>query len=434
MSQSKRALESKNSDFDSACSALETILSGPARSEILENVLSARSFDDSLRRLRDGVRSHRFRSSRERIELDDVIGGLDRRTREDGFHVLQDWDGKADKLNEETIPVDVLDFMVGRTPPEAPEHRRGMLAILLDYYFFYALALSSLRIWDAGSADDNLDRLNRLVGALQGPAGSGQKFVANAETLVPIATSHFEPDIRAFELLLGKVEALNEPHRLELSLAYSAILASHLRFGFEATYARDIVAMRKDNVPDYPWLSFALGNLMAAYSRLRRERIEGPERERIVEGLVNGLSPDPRAFVGAAPPSLTGPEIEGERVRFGELFVENRQALLAEFERHRPSEVGYFPLALFFNFPHNVLKGIVVDSLLRGVAGELGLNDLLTGVPQGSSPGERRRATAETLMGYARSSPDRIRDRWVPAILYDARAGRRAFADTIRRL
>jgi hypothetical protein len=414
-------------DFDSACDHLDAALSGPGRREIVARVAQSKVFYDSLRRLREAMRSHRFRSSAGRIELGEIVGALDGRTRKDGFHVLQDWDGKADKLNEETIPVDVLDFMIGRSHPG--ESERTVLAILLDYYFFYLLALLSLRVWDEGRADEHLDRVNRLLRLLQGPEGSGQRFVGNAVSLIPIATSHFEPDVHAFDLLLEKVRTLNESHRVELALAYAAILSSHLRFGFEATYARDIVAMRNDNVPDYPWLSFSLANLMSACCRA-----EGEERQRIVEGLANGLSPDPRAFLGTAPSSLSGAETARERSRFAELFSENREALIVELESHRPSEADYYPLAFYFNFPHNVVKGMVVDALLRGEAWELGLTELLTGVPHGSPMGEKRRALAETLMSHARSSPDRIRGRLVPAIRYDPRSGRRAFLEMMRRL
>jgi hypothetical protein len=435
MSAAKLAHDKPEIGFASACAVLETALSGSTRRQIVAGAAQSRS-DDSLRRLREAMRSHRFRSGAGRVDLAGIVESFDRRTRKDGFHVLQDWDGKADKLNEETIPVDVLDFMIGRSHPEKSAPK--ILAILLDYYFFYVLALLSLRVWDTdgGGADENVERLTELLRLLHGPDGSGQKFVENAETLIPIATSHFEPDVRAFDLLLGKVRTLNEPHRLRLALAYAPILGSHLRFGFEATYGRDVVAMRKDNAPDYPWLSFALVNLMSAYSRLRADSIEGEERERIVEALLNGLSPDPRAFVGEAPAPLVGTEAERERSLFSELFSRNREPLLAEFERHRPSEAegDYFPLAFYFNFSHNVLKGMVVDSLLRGEPSDLTLNDLLTGVPHPSETGTRRRALAETLMGYAQSSPDRIRGRLVPAILYHPRSGRRAFLEALRRI
>ena len=120
-------------------------------------------------------------------------------------------------------------------------------------------------------------------------------------------------------------------------------------------------------------------------------------------------------------------------MRFRELFEKYRGDLLAELEHHRPSEEKYSPLAFYFNFLHNTLKAIVVDALLHGEASNVALNDLLTGFPH-SSTTESSEALARTLMSYARSSPERIRGRWVPVIVYDPRKGRRAYTETIRRL
>jgi hypothetical protein len=187
--------------------------------------------------------------------------------------------------------------------------------------------------------------------------------------------------------------------------------------------------MRKDNEPDYPWLLFSLATLLSAYARLAEGDLD---RERVIEGLLNGLLPDPRAFLGTPPPSLA--PFEDERARFEALFAERRSRLLAEFERYRPSETSYSPLSFFFNFPHNLLKGVLVDALLRGEPSKVSLDDLLTGLPRNASESEARRKLATTMMGYARESPDRIRGRLVPVIVYDPRAGRRAFADGLKRL
>ena len=46
----------------------------------------------------------------------------DRETRQEGFHALHDWDGAAERVNEDTIPVDVLDYIVGSA---APSRRPG---------------------------------------------------------------------------------------------------------------------------------------------------------------------------------------------------------------------------------------------------------------------------------------------------------------------
>jgi hypothetical protein len=404
--------------FGSACARLETILEGDTRKRILAS--------QRLKTLRDGFRSNSFPA----VSLQRIVNRLDGRTRDDGFHVLNDWDGKAEKLNDDTIPVEVASYAMERCGAGPSE--KTVLAVLLDYYFFYVLALLALRAWDEGDANDNLDRVTRLLDALQRPPGSGQRFVDDAETLILVAVSHFEPDVRAYDRLLEKVKSLNEAHRSNLALAHAAILASHLRFGFEATYGRDILEMRKDNAPDYPWLLAALGTLMSRYARMVEDDAHGLERDRVVEGLLNGLTPDPRAFVGKPPASLAA--FEEERSRFFELFQEHRDGLLEELEGHRPSEETYSPLSFFFNFPHNLLKGVVIDALLRGEPWKLSLNALLTGLPRAREQSESRTALAKTMMGYARDSPDRIRGRLVPVIVYDPRAGRRTFAETMRRL
>jgi hypothetical protein len=190
--------------------------------------------------------------------------------------------------------------------------------------------------------------------------------------------------------------------------------------------------MRKDNSADYPWLCFALATLMREYARLCERGIASLERERVVEALLNGLSADGGAFVGNSPESLRAHE--AERSGFRDLFLTHRRDLLEAFERYRPSDRAYSPLAFFFNFSHNVLKGMVVDALLWGESRPLTFNQLLTALPHDEAEWAARRKMAETLMGYARARPDRIRGRPMPVIVYDPMAGRLAYAMTLRRL
>jgi hypothetical protein len=191
--------------------------------------------------------------------------------------------------------------------------------------------------------------------------------------------------------------------------------------------------MRNDNVADYPWLCFAVATLIREYSRLRGEPASGSAREAVVEALLNGLSPDARAFVGDRPPASLS-ACDGERAAFRALFLQHRDDLVVEFERHRPSEQEYSPLSFFFNFSHNVLKGAVVDALLWGEPWELTLNDLLTGIASREAGSETKEALASTLMGHARANPNRIRGRLMPVIVYDPGIGRQAFAVTMRKI
>ena len=427
---SKRSHSREEITFDDACALLEATLTDATRKEVLTEILKSKDFGRALRQLREGIRSHVLQAGPNPLSLRRIVNKFDSQTRQDGFHVLHDWDGTAERLNEEIIPVDVLNHLLSMRSSEPPDGTA--LAILLDYYLMYVLALLSLRVWDQGNADENLDRVSRLLAELQGPKGSGQKFADNAETLILIATSHFEPDENAYRRLLEKVRTLNPTHRTNVALAHAAILASHLRFGFEAFYERNLTKMRDDNGPDYPALSFALATLMEAYARMHDGGVEGTERDRVVEGVLNGLTPDAAAFLVRPPPSLSAHE--PERSRFCELFLQYRRDLLEEFRGHRPSEQDYSPISFFFNFSHNVLKATVVDALLRREGWALTLNDLLSGIPRGEPMSASRETLARTLMGYARSSPERIRGRSVPVILYDPGAGQKAFTRTIHEI
>src|SRR5262249_41849614 len=251
-------------------------------------------------------------------------------------------------------------------------------SLLLDYYYFHILSLLTLRIWDDGDADANLDRIGELLRLLQGPNGSGQRCVDDAETLMLVATSHSELGERGYGQLLTRVRSLNRTHQARIAFGHAASMGSHLRFGFQVTYARDTIAMRDDNVADYPWLCFALATVMREYARLHEARVDGNERERIVEALLNGLSPDARAFIGEPPQSLL--HCERDRLEFRELYCRYRDDLVGEFERHVPDERAYSPLSFFFNFSHNVLKGTIVDALLRGSRWDVSFDDLLTGL------------------------------------------------------
>jgi hypothetical protein len=277
----------------------------------------------------------------------------------------------------------------------------------------------ALRVWDAGDADANLDRLDRLLAMLQGHAGSGHRFANTATTLLLAATAHYEPNEDGYDALLGKVRALNRGHRRAVAIDHAVAMGCHLRFGFEASYGRDVGVMRADNGADYPWLTFSIETLLDEYSA---------GDEAIVEALINGLCPDPSALFA--------------QPWFVERFATRRHGLLDAFERFRPCERAYSPLALFFNFSHNVVKGLVVDAVLRGRPWQASLSDLLTsrpaagGGPEGASEAAdfSRKDAATTLMDYARRSPDRIRGRLTPAIVYDPATGRQLFGAAMRRL
>jgi hypothetical protein len=165
---------------------------------------------------------------------------------------------------------------------------------------------------------------------------------------------------------------------------------------------------------------------------LRAANITDQRRDAVVEAMLNGLSPDAAAFVGPLPKILSS--CDAEHAEFRELFLAHKQELLGEFERLRPTDRTYSPLSFFFNFSHNIIKGTVVDALLHGEPWNVTFNDLLSGIAGDHAESADRKALAETLMGYARLSPDRIGGRLMPVIVYDPQAGRQAFAVAMRKM
>ena len=415
--------------FEETCAIVEGALSGTARQEIVDQYAGERTLGAALLRLRDAMRANQFRARGRQFFLDRAIRSYDGRTIADGFNVLNDWDGVAQKTNPDIIPVDVLHFIADQRGGDPAG--RVELAILLDYYFFHVLQLLSMRIWDCGDADENLARVDRLLTLLHGDGGSGQRFTADAATLILIATSHYEPEEWGYGKLLVRVRTLDAAHQLAIGVSHAQSMGCHLRFGFEAQCGRDTLALRDDNIADYPWLCFALAVAMEEYARLAEANIQDRARQVIEEALLNGLTPDARAFIGVPPALLSNSA--GDRARFAAAFARHKPALLDAFQRYRPAD-AYSPLCFFFNFSHNVVKGTVVDALLWGEPWDLSFNDLLSGVPRPGVEAGSQLLLANTLMAYARANPDRIRGQLMPVVVYDPQGGRRAYTIAMEKL
>jgi hypothetical protein len=375
------------------------VLDGRMRRDIVAGLSRAGSLHESFGILRHMMRDHLWKCAGRSIPMAGAVRDADAATRRDGFHALNDWDGVADHVNAEIIPVDVLDY-IRALRPDHPSPPVG-LAILVDYYFFHIVSLLSLRVWDTGDPPAALRTVGELLDALQGPDGSGQLFVSNTETLLLIATSHYEPDEHGFGKLLGRMATLDQAQQDLVALGHAACLGAHLRFGFLATYGRQPQEMRADNQADYPWLGWAVATV------LRRLESLPPAA---IEALFGGLTADTEALLTHEPVSS----------RLRPLLP----ALLPMFEALAPTAAAYSPLSLFFNFSHNLIKGTVVDAILREEPWRVSYNDLLTGASGGASPLPSREALARTLMEYARRSPQRIRGELLPVIVYDPESGR----------
>ena len=417
-------------DFEQACSTLKTMLDGSFRRELCESLAGSPTLGDALGPLRRGMETHCWTVRGTQIRLP-VIKDLDARTRVDGFHALHDWDGIRDSVNPSIIPIDVLDFAVrehgsSRCTPSS-------VAILLDYYFLYVLSLLSLRIWDEGAADANLDALGALLTHLQGPCGSTHQFVDDAASLLLVATSHYELEERGFAALLARVRTLAPRHQEAVALSHAAAMGCHLRFGYAATYRQSVAAMRADNVADYPWLAFSLLILLRQYAGFQAMAADTAECARVIEAIVNGLSADVEAF-GTTDAVRGLWSNDAERAEWEALLARHRETLVNEADGLQPDECIYSPIAFFFNFSQNVIKAAVVDAILWGEPASLTLNDLFTGVAESEAQAVAKQRRASILMEWAQSRPDPVGGRLLPVIVYDPAAGRAAFDRTIAAL
>ena len=398
------------------------------------------------------MRAHVFRGRFAPLVLDGFVRDFDLRTRKEGFHVLHSWNHREHHFTRENTPVLMLDrfakeWSAARATPRVQ-------ALLLDHYFFYVLAVMAMRAWDEGDPNENLDRVTGLLRHLQGPHGSGHQFVARAETLLLMAISHFHPDESAYPRLLEKIRTLDRAHRVHFALAEAAILGSHLRWGFAVLYRRDLGRMRSDNVGDYPWLLFSVATLMEEYVRLREEDGGAERRIRVLESLIDGLTPDPWAFTGAPPEALRS--YDEEHAGFREAFAEHRDDLLEEFARLRPGKEAYSPLSYHCNFPHNAIMAKVSIQLADENAPNLPMDAMFTradawrpvaseaaDAAEGSQPsagndGSRAQAAefvsanhpealARYLMAYSGASPERLGRRGARLIIYDPNVGLRYY-------
>ena len=408
-----RRLPKSDLTFTEACDALAAALERKSRSEVVAGVIGDGTAADPLSTLRRSMRAHNFAAASTSISLRRAVDTLDARTRNEGLHVLHGWDFRTHRRPDDIAPVLLLDYCVrlGVPPARVPD----IASALLDQYWTALLALFVVRAWDEGDVNANFDRITALVQTVNGCDGSGRPVVDDAESLLVLAVAYYHPEEQAYDDLLAKVWRLDALHALRVALPAAAVLGSHLRWGLRFMYKKDVGRMRDDNIVDYPWLLFAVAILMREYVRLRGSGVQSPERERVVEGLLDGLSADPWAFTGKAPAFLAAHL--GVHSELRESLARYRDDLLAEFEQIRPTTKAYSPMGLGCNFLSNAAvatAAIALDDDTRYPS----LNALFTRERAGEpAPGPTERF-ARRLMHYA-SDPTRLGAGGAPLIVYD---------------
>ena len=420
MSRRKRSPTRSEPAFSATCDALEAALRGGFRRDVLEAAWKSGNFRKAFRSLRADLGRHSFQTPSRKLVLRNQIRRLDRLTREEGFEVFHTWDHSRHRFSEENAPVLTLDYWANLRA--TPRSDGIAFSILLDFYFLHVLMLLAVRVWDEDDPDGALDRVTSLLRLLQGPHGSRHRFADDGETLIMLAISQFHPYELAYDRLIEKIWTLSPEHVRRFALVSTAVLGAHLRWGLGAMYGRSTMRMRDDNRADYPWLLFALDTLLREYASLREQGIQGTERDEVVEGLLNGLTPDPWAFTGTLPEGLV--DYPEKYARFCELLVRNGADLVDECKRHLPSVEPFSPMAVHFNFPHNVLMAHLMTALENGAPRSRAVNAVLRGPhEEGAAPGSPTDALAAELTTFA-ASPERLGSRGARLIIHDWRAGR----------
>ena len=401
-----------------ACDVAAAVLAPDVRQRMLDAVRAPDGLDASLARLRRAMRSHAFPVNGPAHSLARVVQALDQRTRAEGFHVLESWDYVAHRFADEITPVLMLDRCAsnGDRRPNVDE----VLSTLIDQYFISVLGLLVVRAWDDANPNEVFDDVTRLLHSL---GDASHRFVDDAATLLLLAVSQYHPQEAAYDTLIDRVAALDEDHRLQFALACAPVMSGHFRWGLRFMYGRDFGRLRDDNVVDYPWLSLAVRTLVDAYSC---GNTNSPRRAAIVEGLLSGLSADPRAFTGPLPRCLDGHERDHDAIRSA--LEERRDELLRDLETVRPSSKAYSPLGLTVNFLCNAHVAMVATALQRG-GSHPSLDALLATRRAASDPPHDLEAYARSLMDYASGG----RASGTPAlIIYDPQDAQHAYNLTVQ--
>ena len=372
-----------------ACELIEGLFASDGRQKIVESLRSPSGMQESLARLRRGMRSHAFAANGTTHSLARVVQALDHRTKAEGFHVLESWDYVGHKFADQIVPVLMLDRCATMRGDSATEEM--VLSILLDQYVLSVLGLVVVRAWDDSEPDAVFDRVTRVLQAVEGSS----RFVDDAATLMLLAVSHYHPHETAYDVLVDRIATLDDRHRMSFALSCAPVMSGHFRWGLRFMYQRDFGRLRDDNVVDYPWLLLSMRTLAEAYCQ---SSDDSPARPAIVEGLLSGLSADPWLFTGKAPACLRGREAEHEIVRAA--LEQRRDDLLRDLEAIRPSPSCYSPLGFEVNFLCNALVAMVATAV-ADCEPHPSLNALLANAQAQGAPPAQLERYARSLMSYA---------------------------------
>ena len=93
--------------FADLCNLMAPVLTGPARSDILDAAVRAPRLSDALAALGESIQADTFKTHSGTVKLARLMKHFDGLTRAEGFHALHDWDGVAARISDSTMTMRV---------------------------------------------------------------------------------------------------------------------------------------------------------------------------------------------------------------------------------------------------------------------------------------------------------------------------------------
>ncbi|MDQ8165041.1 MAG: hypothetical protein P3A28_04680 [Gemmatimonadota bacterium] len=410
--------------FADAIELAAALMRGEARQRAVDALVSA----GGLAALRRAMQTHSFPGAGGPVSLRRLVDSLDARTRREGLHVLHGWDFTRQRRPDDIAPVLLLDYCDRVGVPA--DRQRAAVAALLDEYCAAILALLTVRAWDEGDANANLDAIDALIRDVNGPDGSGHSVVDDAGTLLILAVAYYHPEEAAYDALVAKVWTLQPTQALRVALPGASVLASHLRWGLRFMYRNDVGRMREDNVVDYPWVLFSLLTIAAAVERSVLAGESPIRRAPLVAGLLDGLTADSRAFLGSAPAFLA--HLAPQHAELRAILLRQRGLLLTEWAAFAPVRGSFSPLSVGCNFLSNAAVAAAVGAATVGTEHPT-LNALMRD-PRSGTAGESMDGElfARQLMEFSTADQGRLGAGGAPLIVYDPLDGMHHYNDVVR--
>lgn len=281
---------------------------------------------------------------------------------------------------------------------------------LFNLYVIQCLALSSMRLWDAGSGDagDGLSHIQRALDHLWAGSPADQPvLVRHARWLIPMAQSPATDELGAYFAVAQHIaETLPLGDRIEIHKAGVQLTGGHLRsqiryYSIKKAVPLDdeslVQSTRNTNALDFALLIQDLVPLLEAYENACHGD-DGAKRLALADAICQGISPDPQLLLNRG--GLLGaysmiehlfitPDSDGhaEYTPMGRRHVDLIREYDARIERvarslhedcphFRPVAGAYSPYGVLYGFASDLLEHMVLKASQPEAVTPFGLEDV----------------------------------------------------------